>query len=416
MLTGPSEADVSVSEPLADAAEAVAHEQILAGPNWRRVVRRLQSDKAAVFGVCFLVVVGIIALFAKQIAPYSPLQANFHALRSGPSRAHWLGTDTLGRDVLSRLIYGAQVSMRVSMLVVVFSAVPGMIIGMISGYVRGWLDAVIMRLSDAFQSIPGLVLILAIAGTLGPGLNSATIALSVVFAPAFVRLARARTLVVREESFVESSRSIGTSTTRILFKRVMPNVLSPVIVQATIVAGGAILAEAALSFLGFGQVPPNPSWGSMLSNAYDSIYQGSWLSVPPGVIIALTVLAFNFLGDGLRDAMGIDSTPRKGRGDRRAVRRAGRGMTVVERERTREAPALTSAADNDILRIEDLTVRTASTDRRSVSLIDGVSLSILEGEVRGLVGESGSGKTVTSLAIMRLLPSPGPRITSGSVR
>ena len=414
MLAGSPATEAASGDPMADHGDAVSHEQILAGPNWRRVIRRLRNDKAAVFGVCFLVVVVIVAIFASQIAPYSPTQTDFDNISSGPSQAHWLGTDTLGRDVLSRLMYGARVSMRVCVLVVVFSAVPGLIIGMFAGYRRGSPDAVIMRLSDAFQSIPGLVLILAIAGTLGPGLNSATVALSIVFTPAFVRLVRARTLVVREETFVEASRSIGTSTPRILFKRVMPNVVSPVIVQATIVAGGAILAEAALSFLGYGQVPPNPSWGSMLSNAYDSIYQGSWLSVPPGVLIALTVLAFNFLGDGLRDAMGLDSTRAIRSGDRRAVRRAGRGMTVVERQCVPEATP-TSAVGDDVLRVEQLTVQTGSTDRGSVSLIDGVSLSVRKGQVTGLVGESGSGKTVTSLAIMRLLPSPGARITSGSV-
>jgi len=269
----------------------------------RRVLRRLLHNKAAVFGLAFLAVVLVAALFAPWLAPYDP-DATSLEINQLPSGAHWLGTDSLGRDILSRLIFGARVSIEVCLLVVVFATAVAVPLGLVAGYFRGWSDSVIMRTMDALFAFPALTLALAVAALLGPSLVNASIAIAIVFIPGFVRLLRAQVLAVREETFIEASRSIGTGSSRMLVRHVLPNVSGPLIVQVALSFGYALLAEAGLSFLNFGVQIPTASWGTMLQNAYPFILTAPWPLFPPGIAIALTVLSFNLVGDGLRDALG----------------------------------------------------------------------------------------------------------------
>ena len=336
-----------------------------------------------------------------------------------------MGTDDLGRDVYSRLVYGARVSLQVSFEVVGISLALAIPIGIYSGYRGGQVDNVLMRFMDAGLSFPPLVLALAIAGVLGPGVNNAILAISAVFVPSFVRLIRGQTLAIREEPFIEASRSLGTPPAVIALRRVLPNVLSALLVQISLSLGGALLAEAALSFLGLGVQPPVPSWGSMLQEAYNTgLFSHPWLLVVPGVAIALTVLAFNAVGDGLSATLyGVDR--RRHRVQGRTTRAHGltaalASQLVGETQSSMRAdvPAATlntGNAEHSVLAVENLKVEVSTPDG-PVSVVEDVSLVIRAGESLGLVGESGSGKSVTSLALMRLLPSPPFSIAGGSVR
>ena len=269
----------------------------------RGFVGRLLRRPAAAVAATYLVLVIIMALLAPWIAPHGPYEQDLNAINQAPSGAHWLGTDDLGRDVLSRLMHGARVSLASSVLAVGAALAVSIPLGLVSGYVGGRLDNVLMRIVDGVQSIPPLVLALAIAGLLGPSLRNIVIALAVIFVPTFVRLIRGQVLAVKEETYIEASRSVGASSGYIVRKRVLHNIASPLIVQASVTLGFGLLAEAGLSFLGLGIQPPEPSWGVMLSRAYDYIFEAHWLVFPPGVAIMLTVLAFNVLGDGLRDTL-----------------------------------------------------------------------------------------------------------------
>jgi peptide/nickel transport system permease protein len=346
----------------------------------------------------------LVAVLAPVVANHDPNRQHLTMAFQAPSPDHWLGTDDLGRDLFARVLFGARISLRVSFQVVASALVVALPIGLSSGYLGGKVDGVLMRVTDAIMSFPPLILALAIAGVLGPGLNNAALALTVVFVPSFARLIRAQTLGVRQETFVEASRSIGTPTRRILFRRVLPNAISPVVVQASLALGSALLAEAALSFLGLGVQPPAASWGSMLRRSFDFIFTKSWMMLIPGAAIALTVLAYNTVGDGLRDSLGISGSRRRDRGARRGLTTVDSAAPIRVAQRPGPAPVLV---------VDGLEV-TMSATAGGVKVVEGVSFEIGEGETLGLVGESGSGKTVTSLAIMRLLPSPTARITAGT--
>jgi peptide/nickel transport system permease protein len=276
------------------------------GP-WRNVVRRFRHNFVAMAALGFIVLVVLAALLAPLLAPHNPdtITAN---LSSGPSLSHWLGTDDLGRDILSRLLYGARVSLQVSAQVVLLALALALPLGLVAGYRGGWVSAVVMRVMDAMFAFPPLTLALAVAALLGASIFTISIAIAVVFVPGFVRIIRAQVLAVREETYIEAARSVGVRSGRMLRRHVLPNVASPLIVQVAISFGYALLSEAGLSFLGFGVQPPNASWGSMLQSAYSFVLQDSWAMIPPGVAIALTVLAFNLVGDGLRDALGRDAS------------------------------------------------------------------------------------------------------------
>ncbi len=379
--------------------------------------RRLLGQWGFRLALGWILVLAVVAVFAPLVASYSPTAQDLLHRFVGASAHHWLGTDDLGRDVFSRLVYGTRVSMRVSFEVVGLALVVAIPIGLLAGYRGGQTDNVLMRVMDGGLSFPPLVLALAVVAVLGPGINNAALALAVVFVPSFARLVRGQTLAVKEEPFVEASRSLGTPAAAIVARRVLPNVLPALIVQISLALGGALLAEAALSFLGLGEQPPAPSWGSMLQEAYNTgLFTHPWSLVVPGAAIASAVLAFNILGDGLSAALGVTRThvlSRRG-GERRASRR---GLTTVGARRLEVTVATPPGGTADVdacLVVDGLTVRVA-TPAGSAAVVEDVSLVVKEGEVLGLVGESGSGKTVTSLAIMRLLPSPSFTITAGSV-
>jgi peptide/nickel transport system permease protein len=248
-------------------------------------------------------VVLVVALGADLIAPYNPNQRQEAGVLTAPSPAHLLGTDQLARDVLSRIIYGTRTSVQAGVVSVGFALIAGVFMGLLAGYYGGWTDDLLTLLADALWSFPTLVLALAIAASLGPGLTNAMLAIGIVFTPVFTRLVRGQTLSVRERDFVMAARATGASPGRIMLRHIWPNVTAPIIVQASLLVASAIVVEAALSFLGLGIEPPAPSWGSMLKGGYQYMQQALWLSIAPGVAIFVTVLAFNLLGDGLRHAL-----------------------------------------------------------------------------------------------------------------
>jgi peptide/nickel transport system permease protein len=254
-----------------------------------------------------------VALGADVIAPYNPNQPQQAGVLTAPALAHWLGTDQLGRDVLSRIIYGTRTSVQAGVVSVGLALVVGVSIGLLAGYHGGSIDDALVLLVDALWSFPTLVLALAIAASLGPGLTNAMLAIGVVFTPVFARLVRGQTLSVRERDFVMAARALGAGPGRIMLRHIWPNVTAPIIVQTSLLVASAIVVEAALSFLGLGIEPPTASWGSMLKGGYQYMQQAPWLSFAPGTAIFVTVLAFNLLGDGL--GRGLDPRLRQqGRG------------------------------------------------------------------------------------------------------
>ena len=268
----------------------------------RRALLRLARRRGAMVGLGVVVFFILLAIFAPQVAPFDPLATSWSAVRKAPSAAHWFGTDEIGRDVLSRVIWGSRASLLAGMVSVSIALVLGVPIGLTAGYVGGWLDALISRMTDAMLACPFLILAIALAAFLGPSLTNAMIAIGISATPIFIRLTRAQTLQVKVEDYVEAARAVGNSQLRIALRHVLPNVVPPLIVQATLAVAAAVIAEAALSFLGLGQQPPAPSWGSMLNTAKNYIDNAPWMAVWPGLSIFLLVLSFNLLGDGLRDA------------------------------------------------------------------------------------------------------------------
>lgn len=269
----------------------------------RYVLHRYARNRLALAGLWVVGLVVGAALLAPVVAPADPAKPDFTNLLQSPSRAHLLGTDDLGRDILSRVIYGARTSLLAGCVSVGLAVLVGLPLGLVSGYYRGPLDNFLMRLTDALLSFPFLVLALAIAAVLGTGLVKAMIAIGIVFTPGFIRLARGQVLSERERTYVEAARALGARDGRILWRHILPNTLSPVLVQASLAMAAAITAEATLSFLGLGTQPPTPSWGSMLNIAQAYLGRAPWLALWPGLAIFLTVLSLNLVGDGLREVL-----------------------------------------------------------------------------------------------------------------
>ncbi|MEP7356234.1 MAG: nickel transporter permease [Anaerolineales bacterium] len=263
----------------------------------------LLRSPLTVAGLVLLLAFTLAAVFAPQIAPYNPLKQNVLQRLQLPSPAHWLGTDQLGRDLLSRLIFGARISLSVGVVVVGLAGTVGTTVGLAAGYVGGWVDEVLMRLTDVFLAFPALILAMAVAGALGPSLTNAMIAIAVVAWPVYARLVRGQVLQLREREYVEAARSLGASPLHIILRHILPNTLAPLLVQASFDMGGAILSAAGLSFIGFGAQPPLSEWGVMISEGRKFITTHLWLSLYPGLAILLAVGAFNVIGDGLRDAL-----------------------------------------------------------------------------------------------------------------
>lgn len=264
-------------------------------------LRAMTRDPRAALGLGLVALAALAALAAPLIAPYAPDFTDFVNTLAPPSGAHWLGTDELGRDVLARIIYGAQTSLFVGILSVVVAAVAGTGLGLMAGYFGRWAEALIMRVMDVVFAFPSILLALAITAVLGPSLTNAVLAIAVVNLPVFARIARAQTLVVRQLEFVEAKRALGFGTANILLRTILPNILAPVIVQGSLLFASAIITESYLSFLGLGAQPPTATWGNMLRNAIGFMEQAPWLALFPGAAIFLTVLGCNLLGDGLRD-------------------------------------------------------------------------------------------------------------------
>jgi peptide/nickel transport system permease protein len=265
--------------------------------------RRFRRRPAAVAGLGVVVLFVAVAAFGPWLVPYDPIATSWTAIRKAPSVAHWMGTDENGRDVLARVVTGARASLLAGVVAVAIAGGVGVPLGLIAGFARGWADSVIGRVADAMLSCPFLILAIALAAFLGPSLENAMIAIGVTAAPVFMRVARGATLDAVTHEYVEAARALGNPAWRVAARHVMPNIVPPVMVQATLAIAQAIIAEASLSFLGLGQQPPSPSWGSMLNAAQRFLTQAPWLAIFPGAAIFLAVLAFNLVGDGLRDAL-----------------------------------------------------------------------------------------------------------------
>ena len=268
-----------------------------------RAWRKLKANKGALVGLAIILFFAALALLAPLLPIPDPVATSWSAIRKAPSAAHWLGTDDLGRDILSRMIWGAQASLMAGIFSVAIAVAIGVPFGLISGYYGGWIDQIISRITEAFLAMPFLITAIALAAFLRPSLTNAMIAIGLSATPVFVRLTRGQVLAVKTEDYVEGARSIGLRHSSIITRYILPNVLAPILVQATLTIATAIIAEASLSFLGLGQQPPAPSWGSMLNVAKNYLEQAPWMAMWPGAAIFLVVIGFNLLGDGLRDAL-----------------------------------------------------------------------------------------------------------------
>lgn len=272
-------------------------------PRWLETLLLLARNPMAVVSGLVLTFLVVVAIFGERLTPYSPTAVSIPDRLRPPSGDHWFGTDQQGRDVLTRVLEGAEVSLRVGIVAVGISLVAGTVIGLAAGYLRGWLDDVLMRIMDVLFAFPAILLAIVVVALLGPGVTNAMIAIGIVYTPIFARIARASVLSVREEVYVRAARASGAGTGRIIAKHILPNIAAPLIVQTSLSLAFAILSEAALSFLGLGVQPPNPAWGRMLAEGRDFIQQAWWMVVFPGAAIFVVVLAFNVLGDALRDVL-----------------------------------------------------------------------------------------------------------------
>ncbi|CAN1542318.1 DppC ABC-type dipeptide/oligopeptide/nickel transport systems, permease components [Rhabdaerophilaceae bacterium] len=272
-------------------------------PKQNRVWRKLRRSRAAWIGGSIVITFVLVALFAPLIAPYDPLKSNFLLIRKPPSALYWLGTDELGRDIVSRLFYGGRASLMAGVVSVGIAVFIGVPIGLAAGWYGGWFDTLVSRITDALLACPFLILAIAFAAILGPSLTNAMIAIGLSAVPIFIRLARGQAISVKAEDYIEGARAVGVRDGWILIRHLAPNTLPPIVVQSTLFMAQAIILEASLSFLGLGQQPPQASWGAMLNTAKNFMEQAPWMSVSPGIAICLVVIGFNILGDGLRDAL-----------------------------------------------------------------------------------------------------------------
>lgn len=270
---------------------------------WKEAWRTYRKNKVALIGLGIVGFFILLAIFADFIAPYGFKETELANKHIPPSAAHWLGTDEFGRDILSRIIYGARISLWVGFSAVSGSIIMGSFLGILAGYYGKWVDAIISRMFDILLAFPSILLAIAIVAMLGPSLQNALIAIAIINIPTFGRLLRSRVLSVKEEEYIIAAKAIGMKDARILFHHVLPNSMAPIIVQGTLAIATAIIEAAALGFLGLGAQPPAPEWGKMLADSKDFIIQAPWTVFFPGISIMLTVLGFNLMGDGLRDAL-----------------------------------------------------------------------------------------------------------------
>jgi peptide/nickel transport system permease protein len=289
--------DTTLAAPVPLAADAAVESPA------RRALRRLLRRRGAIFGLVVIVIFVLLAVLAPWVTPYDPIAQSWMTVRKAPSALHWFGTDEVGRDVLTRVVFGARASLMAGVISIGIALTIGVPLGLVAGYLGGFVDALISRLTDAMLACPFLILAIALAAFLGPSLGNAMIAIGITATPIFVRLTRGQVMAVKVEDYVEAARAVGNPRWRIALVHILPNILPALLVQATLSIAAAIIAEAALSFLGLGQQPPSPSWGSMLNAAQRFLVNAPWMAIWPGLAIFATVLSFNLLGDGLRDAL-----------------------------------------------------------------------------------------------------------------
>ncbi|WP_143694800.1 dipeptide/oligopeptide/nickel ABC transporter permease/ATP-binding protein [Variovorax sp. JS1663] len=371
----------------------------------RRLAPRLKAlaRPFVLLPAAWLLLLLVCAAAAPLVAPHDPFHPDLKHRLEAPNALYWLGTDDLGRDTLSRLVFGARTALLASLESVAIGAVLGIGIGLAAGYLGGWLDRVAMRLADVMQSIPAVLLALALIGVFGKGLANAMLAVGLIFSVSFMRITRAVVLAERERLYVDAARVLGLGPLAIMLRQILPNVAGPLVVQASISLGTALLIEAMLSFLGVGADSTQVSWGAMLETARQFQSEQPFLPVLPGMAITLTVLAFNLLGDALRDSL-LPGGPR-------VARRAAAAPVARPVADSLDAEPL---PPDTLLRLNHLTVRLQGPQGEA-ELLSDVSLHLRRGEVLGLVGESGCGKSITAAAIINLLP-PAARVAAGSVR
>lgn len=270
---------------------------------FRRIMKQLLRNRRAVVGGIVLLIIVFMAILAPYVTTHDPVKQNIRNQLQPPSREHFFGTDQFGRDIYSRVIYGARLSLRVGFLAISFALVVGCFLGLVSGYYGGWLDMIVMRVIDILLALPGFLLALSIVAALGPGLENVIMAIGVSYIPSFARMMRSAVLATRELDYVDAAQALGASDWRIIFQHILPNSISPIIVLTTLSMAGAILSAAGLSFLGMGAQPPTPEWGSMIATARPFIRVSHWAVTVPGLAIFITVMCLNLVGDGLRDAL-----------------------------------------------------------------------------------------------------------------
>jgi peptide/nickel transport system permease protein len=364
---------------------------------------RVLRDPFAVGSILWLVLIAVLSFGAALLPLADPLQTDLSQAFQLPSAAHLLGTDSLGRDVLSRLLHGGQEALAGAALAVVVALVLGGTIGVVAGYYGGWVNALASRFADLIFSLPAVVVLLALAAVFGANTAVSMTSFGVLLSASYLRLAQTATLAVRSELYVDAAKVMGLSAPRIIFGHVLTNVAGPLIVQTSLTFGAALLVQAALGFLGLGAPPPAPDWGGMISEASQFIYLQPWLLVPTGIVLSLTILAANLLGDSLRDGNAARRKPS-------VLARARAAVDAVPDTATEQ----TSHDAGRLLEVEGLTVSFPG-EHGDVDVVSDVSFSVAPGETLALVGESGSGKTMTALAVLGLLPYPG-RIRRGAVR
>ena len=381
---------------------------------------RFRHQPFAIGGLAFLLLVIVVAIFAPLIAPYPPNLQDLNFVNGGPSAAHWLGTDDLGRDILSRLIWGGRISMRATFEIVGIALLFAAPLGLIAGFFRGAIDSLIMRAMDAMFSFPPLILALTVAALLGSSINDTAIAIAIVFIPSFVRVLRGQVIAVREENYIEAARSLGATSGRLIRRHVVPNVASPLIIQVSLALGFALLVEAGLSYLGIGEQPPTPSWGSMMNEGFSFIFTTPWALVFPGLAIMLSVLSFNLLADGLRDSLGRERPKSSSLISSDSAQRKSRLAQLRGIAPRSDRPSLTATAalpanqEGPLLSVKNLRVEFL-TNGQWLPVMEDANFTLEKGKTLGLVGESGSGKTVSALAVMGLLPARGCRASGAAL-
>ena len=369
-----------------------------------RFLRAFLQHRPAVVSAGYLAALVLIALAGLHVVPQDPLTIDLARTFEGPSAEHWLGTDHLGRSTLARIVAATAVALKAAALGVGIALGLGAPLGLLSGYFGGWWDRIAMRVVEAIIALPALLVAIAILAILGPSLTNAMIALGVANATAFFRLMRATALEVREAVYVDAARVSGAATARILLRHVLPNVTGPLTVQTTLTFAYVLLAEAGLSFIGLGVQPPEASWGVMLATAQNYLHHHPFMVAPPGLMIVFSVLAFNLVGDGLRDALArVEVHPA-------AAHKPAGGVGAPGR-----LAEISAAEDTPILVVRDLEVSFPAPRGGELTVVSGVGFEVGAGRTVGLVGESGCGKSVTAMAIMGLLGEAG-RIGRGSIR